>query len=200
MLWQIERPNLWALGETPRASFALAAEQEMAMAELGKFGLPISPFDPMSEPESERSERIAAVKALVLEVFTLTKVHLGEEEARKFFVKITHRKKGKRAAEKVNSKLLEFYDAVVAENPEKASSAPRQIAERLYKVGQTQYGASELAIIKKIGRLLTARENAECHALAQLEINRSHGTGILVEFFDLAIEDLKKRVSGHRAK
>jgi hypothetical protein len=170
------------------------------MDELGKFGLPISPFDPKSEPESERSERIAAVEAFVLEAFNVTKVHLGEEGARKLFVKTTHRKKGKRSAEKVNSKLLEFYDAVVARNPEKASSAPRQIARRLCKLGQTQYGASEPAITKKIGRLLTARENAERQALAQLEINRSHGVGILVEFVDLAIEDLKKRVSGHRAR
>ena len=164
------------------------------MDELGKFGLPVSPFDPMSEPESERSERIAAVKALVLEVFNVTKVHLAEEEARKLLVKTTHRKKGKRAAEKVNSKLLEFYDAVVARNPEKASSAPRQIAERLCKLGQAQYGASEPAIIKKIGRLLTAREETEIRELEKWEANP---LGLLA---DLVIEDLRKRVSKHRAK
>ena len=170
------------------------------MDELGKFGLPIPPFDPMSEPPSLRKKRIASVNSLAFEVFTLTKAHLGEEEARKLFIKVTHRRKGKKAAEKVNSKLLEFYDAIVARNPEKASSAPRRIAERLYKMGQTQFGASDKAIIKKIGRLVTAREKTESQALRDLEITRSRGGRMLVEFVDLAIEDLKRRVSGHRVK
>jgi hypothetical protein len=182
----------------------LTAEQEIAMNEVGKFGLPISPSPLLSEPAFERIERVASVEALVLEVFNLTKVHLGEEEARKLFVSVTHGKKGKRAADEVNSALLKLYDAEVATNPEKARSAPRRIAEHLYKPGLTKYGASDKAITRRIGRLVTAREKMESLALEELEISRSHSMGILVEFFDLAtdlaIEDLKKRVSGHRAK
>jgi hypothetical protein len=92
----------------------------MKMDELGKFGLPISPFDPTNEPESERSERIAAVKALVLEVFNLTKLHLGDEEARKLFAKTSDRRKGRRALDKVNAELLKFYDHMVAIAPQQS--------------------------------------------------------------------------------
>ena len=74
------------------------------MDKVQKFGLPIVPF--LSEPASKRSERLAAVKALVVEVFTLTKAHLGDEEARKLFAKMSHRRKGRRALDSVNAELL----------------------------------------------------------------------------------------------
>jgi hypothetical protein len=169
------------------------------MDELGKFGLPIPPFDPRSEPASERSERVAAVKALVLEVFNVTMVHLGEEEARRLFASVTHGKKGKRAARQVHSELLKFYDAAVSANLGKVSSAPRQVAEDLCKTGRIkQYGASEEAIIKKINRLVTAREETEIRELEKWEANRlGKYPSLLV---DLVIEGLRKRVSNHRAK
>jgi hypothetical protein len=170
------------------------------MKEVGKFGLPLPPSPFLSEPAPERLERVASVKALVLEIFNLTKVHLGEEEARKLFVTVAGGKKGKREKHEVNSALLEFYDAVVATNPEKASSAPRQIAERLYKMNQTKYGASEPAIIKQIGRLVAAREAEDIRALGDLEAIRSDGNFADLEFIDLAIESLKGRISGHRPK
>jgi hypothetical protein len=170
------------------------------MNEVGKFGLPLPPSPFLSELAPERLERIASVKALVLVIFNLTKVHLGEEEARKLFVLVAGGKKGKREKHEVNSALLEFYDAVVATNPEKASSAPRQIAERLYKMDQTKYGASEPAIIKQIGRLVTAREAKDIQALEDLEAIRSDGNFADLEFIDLAIESLKGRISGHRPK
>jgi hypothetical protein len=168
------------------------------MDELGKFGLPIPPFDPMSEPESERSERIAAVKALVLEVFNLTKLHLGDEEARKLYAKTSHRRKGRRALDKVNAELLRFYDGVVASAPQRARSAPRRIAERLIRMGVTKYGPSVEAVTKKVNRLVNARRKYEIQTLKTLEGMRSAGA-MLAEFLDPSIENLKKRISGHRA-
>jgi hypothetical protein len=171
----------------------------MTMSEVGKFGLPLPPSPFLSEPAPERLKRIASVKALVLEVFNLTKVHLGKEEARRLFVSVTHGKKGKRAAEQVNSELLRLYDAAVVASPGKVSLAPRQVAKDLGKTGQAkQYGASPEAIIKKINRLVTAREEAEFGELKAWEANRSGKYPSLL--VDLVIEDLRKRVSNHRSK
>jgi hypothetical protein len=167
------------------------------VSKVQKFGLPIVPSPFLSESATERSERLAAVKALVVEVFTLTKAHLGDEEARKLFAKMSHRRKGRRALDSVNAELLGFYDDLVASSPQKAKSAPRRIAERLDRMGVTKYGLSPEAIIKKVNRLVGARRKSEIKALKELEGMRSAGI-MLVDFLDPAIENLKRRVSGHR--
>ena len=168
------------------------------MYKVQKFGLPIVPSPFLSSKSAtERSERLAAVKALVMDVFTLTKAHLGEEEARKLFAKMSHRRKGRRAQDSVNAELLGFYDDLVANPSQKAKSAPRRIAERLDRMGLTKYGNSAEAIIKKVNRLVGARRKSEIKALKELEGMRSAGI-MLVDFLDPAIENLKRRVSGHR--
>jgi hypothetical protein len=169
------------------------------MNDVGKFGLPPPPSPFGSEPAPERLERIASVEALVLEVFNLTKYHLGEEEARRLFVEATRGKKGRRAAEQVNSELLRLYDAAVTVNPGKASTAPRRVADDLDRTGRSKhYGASTDAIIKKINRLVTAREEGELQELAKWEAMRLSEYPPLLA--DWVVENLRKKISNHRAK
>jgi hypothetical protein len=64
-------------------------------------------------------------------------------------------------------------------------------------MGVTKYGLSPEAVTKKVNRLVGARRKSEIKALKELEGMRSAGI-MLVEFLDPAIENLKRRVSGHR--
>jgi hypothetical protein len=150
----------------------------------GKFGLPIPPLDPKSETRTERKTRVAAVKTFVFKVFRLTKIHLGERNARELFIGVTHRKRGRRASTKVNDELLRRFDAEVAENPKNADSAPRRVAESLSKLDRKTFGPSSSAIEKRIRRLSKERHGraAEASRLREL-IKTADGTypGMLSE-------------------
>lgn len=171
------------------------------MDELGKFGLPISPFDPMSEPASSRKKRIASVNSLVFEVFNLAKAHLGEKEAQKLFVGVTRRKKkGKHAAEKLNAELLRLYDEEVAKNPESRKSAPRRIAENLYNKRSKRFGQSVGALTKRIRRQVEARKKGAILELEHWEAMRQASGKYPGLLGDWAVEKLKEEISRYCAK
>jgi hypothetical protein len=180
----------------------LAAERdEMTMDEPGKFGLPISPFDPRSEPASSRKKRIASVNSLVFEVFNLAKAHLGEKKAQKLFVGVTHRKKmGRRAAVKENAELLRLYDEEVAKNPMNRKSAPRQIAEYLYNRPSKRFGQSVDALTKRIRRQVAARKKGAILELEHWEAMRQADGKYPGLLGDWVVEKLKERISKYCAK
>lgn len=109
------------------------------------------------ETPGQRQERVAKVELGVREAFKSAVRHLGEEEARELFIKMTRlpkRGRGKALAPDRDARLLQAYD-----------SAPKgesinAIARRL-RSGGTELGNTVAAIAKQIRKLVDERKVKE---------------------------------------
>jgi len=116
------------------------------------------------ETEAERRQRIEKVKAGVVEAFKAAVHHLGEDEARQLFSRVTQRPKrgpGKTLAPDRDACLLKAYDDAVANGESIASVAKRLHAAR------RDLGATEGAIAAQIRKLRDERNQRVWAAAVQ---------------------------------
>ena len=108
----------------------------------------------LSENPEETRVRIAAVERLVAEVFETTVQHCGRREAKRLFAAIAKDEpKGKQADRERRRDLLEMFDAVLSEAPNKRKYAATIAARRLKPV-------SVESTAKLIRKLVKEREAA----------------------------------------
>ena len=118
---------------------------------LDRFGLPPPQSILGDESVEEMRARIAAVERLVAEVFETTVQHCGRREAKRLFAAIAKDEpKGDRERRR---DLLEMFDAVLSEAPNKRKYAATIAARRLNPV-------SVKSTAKLIRKLVKEREAA----------------------------------------
>ena|SRR5271165_2784756 len=144
------------------------------LPENDRFGLPaIGAFSMARESDEERSRRVSNVHALISEVYKTVKIHLGESEAKKAFVKATKRSRGKHGKRAIMSdlrdiNLLREYDAEVHRSAENKPGLVRLVSERMFAEKGVEFGASAKAIEKHLRRLLKRHEERKARRSARI--------------------------------
>ena len=117
------------------------------------------------ESETDRLERVAAVEKLVADVFGAARLHLGEDEARSLFRRVSRRRKrgkGKAHTRDRDTRLLSERDAAT-----RAGETVASLARRLHCESKGQYGSTEGAIQRQIHKLVKERKMRERAAAVQ---------------------------------
>jgi hypothetical protein len=119
------------------------------------FGLPyLSLLGLACEDEPAKRQRISTVEKKVLATFEAAKDHLGEDAARRLFVRATHRSKrgqNKLFAPDRDARLLKEHDAL------KDGEPIASLARRLRHAYGTELGSTAAAIAAQIRKLVKER-------------------------------------------
>ena len=123
------------------------------------FGLRrLSLLEQACESEAETRKRVATVEEGVVSAFKAAVEHLGDDEARRLFARVTRRPKrgqGKMLAPDRDARLLKEYDAA-SRKGESVAALARRLRTKGIKLGNT-----EGAIATQIRKLVKERKTRE---------------------------------------
>jgi hypothetical protein len=142
------------------------------LPETDQFGLPNCWL--LIETDEQKSRRVARLQELIAEVFEKAVDHVGEDQARNFFLRVTKRPKGKHGKRTTCSPdrdriLLDAYDNAAGKTPGDKSSLPKIVGRRLWEELGTEISVSAEGAEKKLRRLLNDRKKKAAQAVADFQ-------------------------------
>jgi hypothetical protein len=163
------KPPLWVPPPPPGSQLP----QRTAQPERNPFHEPLPGL--LGEAEDDHNRWLEAASEFLRGLFKDAKLRVGEDEARRLFVRATKRRRGEHGRQQVgrsptrDADLLYAYDEAIrhAQTDRERRATPRHLAGRLAAESGPRYGNSAQAIERHLRRLLADRKR-QAEASAEL--------------------------------